>query len=246
MRVSASSLNAVDERSTARVCVCVEGQPGHGAGASWAGISAAGSRDGGLLGGDDVDASALQDKGRGAVRVEEVAAQEGEAAVLAQVEGSGAGKGPLERGAGALDADSADGGVVEVQRDLVVVEGKGRQLVELLNGEGVGAGFGVEQADVVEHGEGAGRDWGGADGGAGVVLDAEAEGDDLELEVVGHGGEFSGAAGDGQRRVGHGRTAGNISLFYGRAESQSRRGEDKKRLAEHLVGRRIDEWWWCN
>lgn len=196
MRVSTSSLDAVDEGSTARVCVCVESQPGHGAGASWAGISAAGSRDGGLLGGDDVDASALQDESRSAVRVEEVAAQEGDAAVLvAQVEGSSAGEGPLERGAGAFDADSADGGVVEVQRDLVVVEGEGGQLIELFNGERVGAGFGIEQADVVEHGEGAGRDGGGADGGAGVVLDAEAEGDDLELEVVGHGREFSGCGG---------------------------------------------------
>lgn len=157
MRVSASSLHAVDERSTARVCVSVESQPGHGAGASWAGIGAAGSRHGGLLGGDDVDASALQDKGGRAVRVEEVVAQEGDAAVLvAQVEGRGAGKGPLERGAGTFDADAADGGVVEVQRDVVVVEGEGGQLVELFNGEGVGAGLGVEQADVVEHGEGAG------------------------------------------------------------------------------------------
>lgn len=51
------------------------------------------------------------------------------------------------------------------------------------------------------------------------------------------------AAGGGQRRVGHGRTAGNVSLLYGRAESQSRRGEDKQRLAEHLVGMRIYEWW---
>lgn len=79
-----------------------------------------------------------------------------------------------------------------MQRDVVVVDGELGQLVELFNGEGVGAGFGVEQADVVEHGEGAGRDGSGADGGAGVVLDAEAEGDDLELEVVGHGREFSG------------------------------------------------------
>lgn len=192
MGVSTSSLNAVDERSTARVCVCVESQPGNGAGASWAGISAAGSRDGSLLGGDDVDVSALQDEGRGAVRVEEVAAHEGDAAVLAQVEGSGAGEGTLERGAGTFCADSADGGVVEVQRDCVVVEGKGGQLVELFNGERVGAGLGVEGADVVEHGQGAGRDGVGADGGTGVVLDAEAEGDDLELEVVGHGREFSG------------------------------------------------------
>lgn len=74
MRVSTSSLNAVDERSTARVCVCVESQPGHGAGAIWAGISTARSRDGCLVCGDEVDASALQDESRGTVRVEEVVA----------------------------------------------------------------------------------------------------------------------------------------------------------------------------
>lgn len=192
MGVSASSLDTVDHSSTARVCVSVESQPGDGAGASWAGIGTAGSRGGSLLGGDDVDVSTLQDESRRAVRVEEVVAQEGDAAELAKVEGSGTGEGTLERGAGALDADSADGGVVEVQGDRVVVEGKGGQLVELFDGERVGAGLGVEEADVVEHGQGAGRDGGGADGGAGVVLDSEAEGDDLELEVVGHGGELGG------------------------------------------------------
>jgi hypothetical protein len=53
------------------------------------------------------------------------------------------------------------------------------------------------------------------------------------------------AAGGGQRRIGYGSTAGNVSL-YGRAESQSRRGKKENRLAEHLVdtGRKIDEWWW--
>lgn len=65
-------------------------------------------------------------------------------------------------------------------------------MVEFLDGERVGAGFRVEQADVVEHGEGAGRDCVGADGGAGVVLDAEAEGDDFEFEAGWGRGEFGG------------------------------------------------------
>lgn len=163
MRVSTSSLDTVDESSAARVCVSVEGQPGNGAGASWAGISAAGSWDGSLLGGHDVDVATLQDESGSAVRVEEVAAREGDAAELAQVEGSCASEGSLERGAGAFDADSADGRVVEVQGDVVVVEGERWQLVELFDGERVGAGLGVEEADVVEHGQGAGRDGSGAD-----------------------------------------------------------------------------------
>lgn len=118
-------------------------------------------------------------------------AEEGQLAViLTEIESGGAGKGPLERSSGGRHFDAADGGVVEVEGDLVVVEGKGWELVEFLNGERVGAGLGVEQADVVEHGEGAGRDGVGADGGARVVLDAEAEGDDFELEAGGGRRQF--------------------------------------------------------
>lgn len=192
MRVAAGRLDAVDERCAARVLVAVESQPGHGAGAHGAGVGAAGGGDGALLCGDDVEAAAGQDEGRGAVGVEEVVAQEGQLAVLAQVEGRGAGEGPGEGGAGRCRLDSAGRGVVEVQGHGVVVEGKGGQLVELFNGERVGAGLGIQQAHVVEHGQGAGRDGGGADGGAGVVLDAEAQGDDLEAEAFGHGGQFCG------------------------------------------------------
>lgn len=192
MGVSSSSLDTVDESSALGVG-SVESEPGDSTSAHGTGVSTTGSRDGSLLSSNDVEAATTKDEGRCAVGVEEVVAEEGQLAVLfAKIEGGSAGEGTLEGSSRGSDLDAADGGVVEVEGDGVVVEGKGGQLVELLDGERVGAGFGVEQADVVEHGEGAGRDCVGADGGAGVVLDAEAEGDDFEFEACWGRREFGG------------------------------------------------------
>lgn len=71
----------------------------------------------------------------------------------------------------------------------MVVEHVGGERVELGFREGARPLLGEERQGVVEDGEGAGGLGLGADGLAGVVLDAEAEGNVQELEVRGGVGE---------------------------------------------------------
>lgn len=185
MGIPSGRLNAIHERRATRVLIRIEREPGHGPGARRPRVGAPRRRNGGLLGGDDVELAPGENKRRGAVRVEEVVSQKGQLAeFLAEIQRRGTGEGPGEDSAGAFGGDAAVAGVVEVEGHGVVVERKGGQLVELFEGEGARARVWVEGADVVEHGEGAGGGGGGgADGRARVVLDAEAEGDDFELEV---------------------------------------------------------------
>lgn len=76
------------------------------------------------------------------------------------------------------------GRLAQVERDVLLVEGLGGQVVKGLDGEGLGALARVQGRDVVEHGHGAGGNWRGLGGLAGVVLEAEAEEDVLEGGAV--------------------------------------------------------------
>lgn len=125
MGVSSSSLDTVNESSALGVG-SVESEPSDSTSAHRTGVSTTRSRHGSLLSSNDVEAAAAEDESRCAVGVEEVVAEERQLAVLfTEIEGGSAGEGTLEGSSRGSHFDAADGGVVEVEGDGVVVEGKG-------------------------------------------------------------------------------------------------------------------------
>ena len=181
MGVAANSDDTVHELAAGGSLTGTQAQPAHSAGAIRADISTRGSGDGVHLGSQEVDVAL----GAGdlelwhAVGVEEMVAGErdGRAQTL-ELEG-GIGD---DEGRGRVGAQQ--GRCLDVERDVLLVESLGGELVKGLDGQGLRALAGVQGGDVVEHGDSSGSRGLRVHGIASVVLEAEAEKDVLERCAV--------------------------------------------------------------
>jgi hypothetical protein len=199
VRVTADSDNAVNELGASGAFVGTQVQPANSAGAVGTYISRRGSADALQLLGEEVDvALGTGDLERGhAASVEEVVTGKGDRCVHAL---------QLERSIGDEErsrrVDAQEGRELDVERDVLLVEGLGGELVEGLDGQGLRALAGVQGGHVVEHGDGAGGRGDVTDGSAGVVLETEAEEDVLERGTVGWPGQLDLTTVDGQNWLG--------------------------------------------
>ena len=197
MAVATGGRDAVDVREALAAGEARQLQPGDGARVGGALVGASRRRHRARLVAED-ELAVLEGEARDAVDVKVVAAEVGDGLGAAQRQRRRRLEGVDEVSAEVLGVDAAGGAAVEVERDFGRPQHVGGEALEAGDSrERVGTLARVQLGHVVEDGEGAlgrRRDGGGGrrDARARVVLDAVAEGDELE-DVAGRGlGQFRG------------------------------------------------------